>query len=74
VALRARWSEHCCDDLAVAVQGDALAYARALAELEPDASGRSSRWLRMVARYRHASSGYSPFYSMKAQPGPWLTD
>src|SRR5262249_9287177 len=26
--------EHCCDDVAVAVQGDALAYARALAELE----------------------------------------
>ena len=26
--------EHCCDDVAVAVSGDAVGYARALAELE----------------------------------------
>src|SRR5207245_11758159 len=37
--------EHCCDDAAVAVCGDAVGYARALAELEGLRSSRPrSRW------------------------------
>ena len=66
--------EHCCDDLAVAVQGDALAYARALAELETRringpqlalaANGGS-----LLARIERLLGCSRP---TKAQPGPWL--
>ncbi|HET6963100.1 MAG TPA: M56 family metallopeptidase, partial [Terriglobia bacterium] len=67
--------EHCCDDLAVAVQGDALAYARALAELETRridgpqlalaANGGS-----LLARIERLLGGSQP---TSAQPSPWLT-
>ena len=67
--------EHCCDDLAVAVQGDALGYSRALAELEtlrPDgpqlalaANGGS-----LLARIERLLGRSQP---MKTQPSPWLT-
>jgi bla regulator protein blaR1 len=66
--------EHCCDDLAVAVQGNALAYARALAELESlrnsgpqlalAANGGS-----LLARIERLLGCSQP---SKAQPGPWL--
>ncbi|HEU0004385.1 MAG TPA: M56 family metallopeptidase, partial [Terriglobia bacterium] len=67
--------EHCCDDLAVAVQGNALAYARALAELESRrASGPqlalAANGGSLLARIERLL-GRS--HSMKAQPGPWLT-
>ena len=67
--------EHCCDDLAVAVQGDVLTYARALAELETRrinepqlamaANGGS-----LLTRIERLLGGSQP---RKAQPGPWLT-
>ena len=67
--------EHCCDDLAVAVQGNALAYARALAELETlrdsgpqlalAANGGS-----LLSRIERLLGCSQP---RKAQPGPWLT-
>ncbi len=67
--------EHCCDDLAVAVQGDALAYARALAELETwrakgphfalAANGGS-----LLARIERLLGRSQP---VKGQPIPWLT-
>jgi len=67
--------EHCCDDLAVAVQGDALGYSRALAELETlradgpqlalAANGGS-----LLARIERLLGRSQP---MKTQPSPWLT-
>jgi beta-lactamase regulating signal transducer with metallopeptidase domain len=67
--------EHCCDDLAVAVQGNALAYARALAELETlrgsgpqlalAANGGS-----LLSRIERLLGCSQP---TKAQPGMWLT-
>ena len=66
--------EHCCDDLAVAVQGNTLAYARALAELET-LRGSGPRFAlaanggSLLARIERLLGGSQ---SMKAQPGPWL--
>lgn len=67
--------EHCCDDLAVSVQGDVLAYARALAELETRrisepqlamaATGGS-----LLTRIERLLVGSQP---RKAPHGPWLT-
>jgi len=67
--------EHCCDDLAVAVQGNALAYARALAELETlrtsgpqlalAANGGS-----LLSRIERLLGCSQP---TKAQPGTWFT-
>ena len=66
--------EHCCDDLAVAVQGNTLAYARALAELETLRGGGPRFALAanggsLLARIERLLGGSQ---SMKPQPGPWL--
>lgn len=67
--------EHCCDDLAVAVQGDALVYARALAELETRRASRPQLALAatggsLLARIERLLGCSQP---TKPQPGPWLT-
>ena len=66
--------EHCCDDLAVAVQGDALAYARALAELETQRAGEPQLALAanggsLLERIERLLGRSQP---LKAQPAPWL--
>ena len=53
--------ENCCDDLAVSLCGDPVAYAAALADLEAlrSSTARCSRWRRPAARCCSASGGCS---------------
>ena len=49
--------EHCCDEVAVRISGDAVAYARALAELEAwRTSSPALAWRRPAARCSSASA------------------
>jgi len=60
--------EHCCDDLAVAVSGDVLVYARALAELESmrpahfkaALSANDGSLLRRIRRLTNPVAAHSP--------------
>jgi len=66
--------EHCCDDLAVVVQGDALAYARALAELETLRANEPQFALAatggsLLERIERLIGRSQP---IKAQPASWL--
>jgi beta-lactamase regulating signal transducer with metallopeptidase domain len=71
--------EHCCDDLAVAASGDALVYARTLAELEsmrparfkPALSANDGSLLRRIRRLTnpaaaHALAGWGAAWSLGA--------
>ena len=52
--------ENCCDDLAVSLCGDPVAYAKALADLEElRADSSRSSWRRPAARCCSASAGCS---------------
>jgi beta-lactamase regulating signal transducer with metallopeptidase domain len=67
--------EHCCDDLAVAVQGDVLAYARALAELETRRTNEPQLAMAanggsLLTRIERLLVGSQP---RKAPHGLWLT-
>ena len=66
--------EHCCDDLAVAAQGNALVYARALAELEArringPQLARSANGGSLLGRIERLLGGPQP---VKPQPSRWL--
>ena len=67
--------EHCCDDLAVAVQGDVLTYARALAELETRRTNEPQLAMAanggsLLTRIERLLVGSQP---RKAPQGLWLT-
>ncbi|HEX2523296.1 MAG TPA: M56 family metallopeptidase [Terriglobia bacterium] len=67
--------EHCCDDLAVSVQGDVLAYARALAELETRRTNEPQLAMAatggsLLTHIERLLVGSQP---RKAPHGPWLT-
>ena len=66
--------EHCCDDIAVAVSGDVLVYARALAAVESERPARLQAAMAasggsLVNRIRRLLRGSQPVTQMRPGPG-----